>query len=87
MLILQFAIIFLGLFGLHRGLRLEPFFPAALQGINLRVSHVNELPCHPGTGFLIGSVSVEDKGLVPGIILCPGPDRYLRILTNCALNL
>jgi len=46
------------LFGFHRKLGLKPFVPAPLEYIDLSETTCDKLPCHPGTGFLVGSGSV-----------------------------
>ena len=42
----------------RREVGLDPFVPATLQGINLRVSLADELKCHTGTGALVLSGTV-----------------------------
>ena len=74
-----------GLLRLHRVLGLYPFVPSALEGVHLGKSVLLKLLCHPGTGCLAGSGTVEDQGLLLGIFGCPGIN-VCRVLPDRALN-
>ncbi len=64
----------------------KPFVPSTLEGKDLLETHGDELSCHPGTGFLIGSGAVKDKSLVFGIFVRPVFKILLWILPHGTLN-
>ena len=73
---------------LYRSLRLDreflplPFFPAALEGVDIRVAVVDKLLCQTDTCSLFGSGAVENDFFLLGVCVGPagkviaaGPDR------------
>jgi len=75
-----------GFLGLDRELGLLPLVPAAFQDEHFLVSAGNKLPCHPGTGFLVGSGAVKDESFLFGIFVIPSLDVLLRVLPYRPLN-
>ncbi len=49
----------------------DPFVPAALEGINFGVSLFHKMPCHPGTGRFVMSGAVKDQGFILWVLLHP----------------
>jgi len=62
------------LFFFHRELGSKPLLPSSLQCVNFGITFLHEFPCHPGTGSLAGSGSVEYKYLVLGVLFDPRVD-------------
>ncbi len=48
----------------YRIFRPEPIPPSTFQGVNITVTHGNQLTCQTGTGCFVGSGAIENQGLV-----------------------